>query len=285
MNRQNKLLTIGQFAAMHGINKKTLMWYDEIGLFRPASVNPENGYRYYDYHQSPVLETILLLRDLDVSIHEIQDFMKDRSAGNLKQLLEEKMADLDKQIAHLQAVRTTLSAHRQNMDTLLTMDLSEISVVEREDRCLVTVEIDRGTSFEREVELITAETEKYQLGRLHKASYGSMISVSSLMSGRYDDYSRLFIEIPFLSYRAGLHMAPGGKYLRAFCKGEWDRLPKRYQEIFDYAREHGLTPYGYSYEMGINENVIERIEDYIVQIEIPITLHPAITQESSRRFG
>lgn len=285
MNRQNKLLTIGQFAAIHGINKKTLMWYDEIGLFRPASVNPENGYRYYDYHQSPVLETILLLRDLDVSIHEIQDFMKDRSAGNLKQLLEEKMADLDKQIAHLQAVRTTLSAHRQNMDTLLTMDLSEISVVEREERCLVTVGIDRGTSFEREVELITAETEKYQLGRLHKASYGSMISVSSLMSGRYDDYSRLFIEIPFLSYRAGLHMAPGGKYLRAFCKGEWDRLPKRYQEIFDYAREHGLTPYGYSYEMGINENVIERIEDYIVQIEIPITLHPAITQESSRRFG
>ena len=285
MNRQNKLLTIGQFAAMHGINKKTLMWYDEIGLFRPASVNPENGYRYYDYHQSPVLETILLLRDLDVSIHEIQDFMKDRSAGNLKQLLEEKMADLDKQIAHLQAVRTTLSAHRQNMDTLLSMDLSEISVVEREERCLVTVGIDRGTSFEREVELITAETEKYQLGRLHKASYGSMISVSSLMSGRYDDYSRLFIEIPFLSYRAGLHMAPGGKYLRAFCKGEWDRLPKRYQEIFDYAREHGLTPYGYSYEMGINENVIERIEDYIVQIEIPITLHPAITQESSRRFG
>lgn len=285
MNRQNKLLTIGQFAAMHGINKKTLMWYDEIGLFRPASINPENGYRYYDYHQSPVLETILLLRDLDVSIHEIQDFMKDRSAGNLKQLLEEKMADLDKQIAHLQAVRTTLSAHRQNMDTLLTMDLSEISVVEREERCLVTVEIDRGTSFEREVELITAETEKYQLGRLHKASYGSMISVSSLLNGRHDDYSRLFIEIPFLSYRAGLHMAPGGKYLRAFCKGEWDRLPKRYQEIFDYAREHGLTPYGYSYEMGINENVIERIEDYIVQIEIPITLHPAITQESSRRFG
>ena len=285
MNRQNKLLTIGQFAAMHGINKKTLMWYDEIGLFKPAFINPENGYRCYNYHQSPVLETILLLRELDVSVSEIQDFMKDRSAGNLKQLLEEKMADLDKQIAHLQAVRTTLSAHRQNMDTLLTMDLSEISVVEREERCLVTVGIDRGTSFEREVELITAETEKYQLGRLHKASYGSMISVSSLMSGRYDDYSRLFIEIPFLSYQAGLHMAPGGKYLRAFCKGEWDRLPKRYQEIFDYAREHGLTPYGYSYEMGINENVIERIEDYIVQIEIPITLHPVITQESSRRFG
>ena len=80
MNGKNKLLTIGQFAAMHGINKKTLMWYDEIGLFKPAEINSENGYRYYNYHQSPVLETILLLRELDVSISEIQDFMKNRSA-------------------------------------------------------------------------------------------------------------------------------------------------------------------------------------------------------------
>ena len=29
MNKKDKLLTIGQFAAMHGINKKTLMWYED----------------------------------------------------------------------------------------------------------------------------------------------------------------------------------------------------------------------------------------------------------------
>ncbi len=214
MNKKNKLLTIGQFAAMHGINKKTLMWYDEIGLFKPSSINPENGYRCYSYHQSPILETILLLRELDVSIREIQDFMKNRSADSLKCLLEEKIADLDLQIAHLQAVRTTLCAHRQNMATLLTMDLSEISIIERKERCLVTVDISRDISFEEEVELITAETEKYRLGRLHHASYGSMIPVSSLQNGSFDDYSRLFIEIPFLTYKTGLHITPGGKYLR-----------------------------------------------------------------------
>ena len=49
MEEKSKLLTIGQFAALHGINKKTLMWYDEIGLFSPAVVNSENGYRYYNY--------------------------------------------------------------------------------------------------------------------------------------------------------------------------------------------------------------------------------------------
>ena len=50
--RKDKLLTIGQFAAMHGINKKTLMWYDEIGLFKPVVINPENGYRCYNYHKA-----------------------------------------------------------------------------------------------------------------------------------------------------------------------------------------------------------------------------------------
>ncbi len=47
-------------------------------------------------------------------------------------------------------------------------------------------------------------------------------------------------------------------------------MPKRYQEIFDYAKEHNLVLYEFSYEVGINENVIDRIEDYIVQIEIPV---------------
>lgn len=126
--------------------------------------------------------------------------------------------------------------------------------------------------------MITAETEKYQLGRLHDASYGTMIPVSSLLDGRFDDYCKLFIEIPFGSSAAplettqknGLHIQPGGKYLRAFHKGSWDQLPQRYQEILDYARQRRLTLSDYSYEMGINENVIDCIEDYIVQIEIPV---------------
>lgn len=270
MNKKSRSLTIGQFAALHGINKKTLMWYDEIDLFKPASIDPENGYRCYNYHQSPLLETILLLRELEVPISVIQNFMKNRSAENLKDLLDEKIADLDLRITHLHAVRDTLCTHRRNIDALLTMDLSEIRIIEKKERCLVTVAITKDITFEEEVELITAETEKYRLGRLHHAAYGSMIPVSSLLSGDFDDYSKLFIEIPLLTYQKGLHMSPGGKYLKAFHKGDLDKIPKRYEEILAFAEEHHLTLHGFSYEMGMNEDVIDRIEDYIVQIEIPV---------------
>ena len=158
MEKKSKLLTIGQFAALHGINKKTLMWYDEIGLFHPSLIHPENGYRYYSYYQSAILETILLLRELDVPIDEIRAFMKNRSAANMEQLLREKIEELDRNMAHLKAVRKTLCCHRRNMQTLLTIDLSEISIVQKKERSLVTVDINRDTTFDKQAEMLTAET-------------------------------------------------------------------------------------------------------------------------------
>lgn len=271
MEKNDKPLTIGQFATLHGINKKTLMWYDEIGLFRPASIHPENGYRCYDYHQSPVLETILLLRELDVPIPEIKEFMQNRSAQNMKNLLDKKIADLDLEIIHMQAVKKTLCGRLSDMDALLNMDLSEIAIVEKEERRLVTVDIDKDITFEKEVELVVSETARYRLGRLHNASYGSMIPVSSLQCGDFDNYTKLFIEIPFLEQTAGLHTQPEGKYLRAFHKGGWDGIPGRYREILEYAKGQGLALSGFSYEKGINETVIDRVEDYIVRIEIPVS--------------
>lgn len=47
--------TAGQFARLHQLNKRTLHYYDDIGLFSPA-YKGENGYRYYTYQQSAQLE-------------------------------------------------------------------------------------------------------------------------------------------------------------------------------------------------------------------------------------
>ncbi len=270
MNEKNKLLTIGQFAALHGINKKTLMWYDEIGLFRPATVNPQNGYRYYSYRQSALLETILLLRELDVSVNEIQEFMKNRSSQTLKNLLDEKIEDLDRHLSHLNAVRNTLCTYQQNMESLLSVDLTEISIITKEECCLVTVEIDKGVSYDSQVERVLAETQKYQLRRLHDASYGTMISVENLYKRNFDDYSGLFIRIPFSIQKTGLHIQPRGTYLKAFYKGDWTKMSVKYEEIFAFVYKHNLELTGFAYEMIINGNVTDQPEDSVIQIEIPV---------------
>ncbi len=265
-----KFFTIGQFAKLHKINKKTLMWYDEIGLLKPAVIKA-NGYRYYSYQQSHILEVILMLRELDVSISDIQGFLDNCSAPALENLYAEKIIALDNKISHLMTIRKTMSDRRHDMAILSSLNLSEIKIIsKKEQHYFVTVEVSQEAPFEVELEKVVAEINKYQLRRFHDATYGAMIPVESLYCGDFNNYCALYIELPFLTHKKEVHIQPCGKYLRAFCKGNWGRLPDRYMEILDYAKGHGLCLSGFSYERGINEIVIDTLDDYITQIEIPI---------------
>ncbi len=118
--------------------------------------------------------------------------------------------------------------------------------------------------------MVIGETKKHQLHRLHDASYGAMLPVKNLYNRKFSNYSALYIELPFPTQKQGLHVQPKGKYLRAFCKGDWNNLPGCYIEILSYAKEHDIQFYDFAYEKGINELVIDTLDDYITQIEIPI---------------
>lgn len=261
--------TIGQFAALHGINKKTLMWYDEVGLLHPVEIG-ENGYRYYNYYQSSTLETILQLRDLGVSIPDILDFMGNRSPAALQRMISEKINALDEQIKQLQILRTALAAKHKSLEHLQTIDLEQIELVQMPEIPLITITVDKHTPIETGVELVLRQARKHQLSRLYEGVYGSMIPVTHLMQGRFYDYTAMFMEMPQADDTKALHVRPGGLYLRAWCKGTWDQIPDRYRHLLSYIKQQGLEPYGCAYERGINERVIDTIDDYITQIDIPV---------------
>lgn len=274
---QSKLFTIGQFAKIHGVTKKTLMWYDEVDLMKPSLIG-ENGYRYYSYQQSSALETILMLRELDVSIEEIKRFMQNRSAAGMEQLLHEKIDELEERINYLKSMKKTLVSRRQDMKDLMYLDLSEISIVEREKSYLAVVSIEQEVPTLKDVESVISIVKQHKVPRLHDAIYGSMIAVENIYQKKYDDYSAIYIELPHYTSKKGLHKRPGGRYLRAFCKGPWDNLRSRYEEILAYVKKEGLTLYGYSYETGINESVLNSFDEYITQIELPIKDDQILTQ-------
>lgn len=268
---KNTLFTIGRFADLHNINKKTLMWYDRVGILKPAVIK-ENGYRYYTYFQSPVLETILLLRSLDVSIPEIKVFLQNRSPERLKDLLEKTVSSVDSKITELKEVKKTLVAQRDDAEFLLNLNVDEISVIEREAEYLAVLRTTKDAALEEEIELILTETKSLNLHHLHDAVYGSMISAGSIYRGDLDDYTALYIKTGISRKNKNAHVKPKGKYLRAYCKGSWDKLPCKYKEILDYAKANNIKLTGYAYETGLNDMVILSEEDYITQIEIPVLL-------------
>jgi DNA-binding transcriptional MerR regulator/ADP-ribose pyrophosphatase YjhB (NUDIX family) len=62
--------SIQQVARVSGVTARTLRYYDEIGLLRPARVGA-NGYRYYEREQLMRLQQILLLRELGLDLATI----------------------------------------------------------------------------------------------------------------------------------------------------------------------------------------------------------------------
>lgn len=97
------MLTIGEFSRLTRIPAKTLRYYDEIDLFKPAQVDAVNSYRYYNLAQLPRLYRILALKGLDLSLEQIKNVLDEElSLDELRGMLRLKRAELQQMVADIQ---------------------------------------------------------------------------------------------------------------------------------------------------------------------------------------
>ena len=75
-------MTTAQFAKLHEVNKRTLHYYDSIGLFSPSSKG-ENGYRYYESRQSMEFEYIRMLKEWHMIMEEIKAYIQNHTTDSL----------------------------------------------------------------------------------------------------------------------------------------------------------------------------------------------------------
>src|ERR1700678_796380 len=68
---------IGTVARLAGVSVRTLRHYGDLGLLKPAHVDPLTGYRYYTPEQVLRLHRILVLRDLGVPLAGIGQLLED----------------------------------------------------------------------------------------------------------------------------------------------------------------------------------------------------------------
>jgi DNA-binding transcriptional MerR regulator len=110
--------TVKKLAKLSGVSVRTLHYYDEIGLLRPAYYG-ENKYRYYDKKQLLVLQQILFYRQLGFSLGDIQKILKCDSFNTIEALESHRkilskaldrtkvlIKTIDKTIAHLRGKTT-----------------------------------------------------------------------------------------------------------------------------------------------------------------------------------
>jgi DNA-binding transcriptional MerR regulator len=98
--------TIKEISELAGVTTRTLRYYDEIGLFNPASTG-DNGYRYYDKVSLLRLQQILFFRELDVPLNDIQLIMS-RPDFNLLDALEKHRSSLQSRATRLNLLVETV---------------------------------------------------------------------------------------------------------------------------------------------------------------------------------
>jgi MerR family copper efflux transcriptional regulator len=106
-------MTIGRAAASSGVPPKTIRFYEQLGLVKPAE-RLANGYRAYDESNLQTLRFIRRARDLGFSLPEIDKLLglyrnRRRASEDVKRLALAHVADLEQKIAELTRIRDTLT--------------------------------------------------------------------------------------------------------------------------------------------------------------------------------
>ncbi|WP_394137739.1 MerR family transcriptional regulator [Cytobacillus oceanisediminis] len=112
--------TVQKLAQLAGVSTRTLRYYDEIGILKPARTN-SSGYRIYGQREVDRLQQILFYRELGVSLDQIKELISapafdaaDALKEHREKLLEKRIqldlliANVEKTIASVEG-RTTMS--------------------------------------------------------------------------------------------------------------------------------------------------------------------------------
>ncbi|SET34372.1 DNA-binding transcriptional regulator, MerR family [Natronincola peptidivorans] len=89
--------TVQQLAQIAGVSSRTLRYYDEIELLKPARIN-SSGYRIYGKTEVDRLQQILFYRELGVSLEGIKDIITDPNFDALAALAEHQKKLLEKRM-------------------------------------------------------------------------------------------------------------------------------------------------------------------------------------------
>jgi DNA-binding transcriptional MerR regulator len=102
------LVPIGRFSRLCRLTIPALRHYDELGLLRPAWIDPDTGYRYYSIAQALDAERIRVLRSVDMSLDEIRAVLAERDPAGLRDRLERHRHGLEDRIQGYHAALVVL---------------------------------------------------------------------------------------------------------------------------------------------------------------------------------
>lgn len=162
--------TVVKLSRLAGISGRTLRYYDEIGILKPARIN-SSGYRIYGQKEVDRLQQIMFYRELGVSLEDIREILASDKFNRAAALREHHEKLLEK--------RRQLDVLIRNVEKTIALTEGRITMSDKE-------------KFEGFKKSLIDENEK-KYGKEIREKYGNdkvIASNAKLMNMSKEEYDR-----------------------------------------------------------------------------------------------
>ncbi len=268
----------GDFARLCGTNKRTLIHYDEIGLFKPAYTD-DRGYRYYSESQFDVFFTINCLSKLGMPLREIGAFLNHRNPQALKKLLLEQREEVLKEEERIRKTRQVIETKlalvslQEKLESNQAGSSTEHIFQEyTPEEYMILSDPLNTNDHEAIIHTLCSHIGYCNKNNLNAGHpYGAMLDVSELRQGHLDTYAYFFTKVIDRPEDFPFHIKPAGTYAVAYLKGDYYNSERTYRQLFQWIDENGFHTGQYSYkEAVIDELAAASSEEYLTKISVQI---------------
>lgn len=272
---KKEYLSITELAKIRKVSSETLRYYDRIGLLKPEYIDPESHYRYYSTRQSETLGAIRELRDLGMSVKDVQQYFEHCNLAQsidtfrehyqrLQQEIEQKM-EYSRIIADKLAYLSRLSAMK---------DFEKPCLVHFPERKIITF----GTPATCQKEHVYALTQlEWYLNTVAPTLATDKIGVYGGPE-MLEESAEYVCSTPMIfaeKSNAGpehTRTVPEGDYVcMAYSNGRLGKYNPSFRILKDYLAENGLEPEGDIFHIyKIDVTLTHDRRETLLELQVPV---------------
>ncbi|MFY3791056.1 MerR family transcriptional regulator [Ureibacillus sp. MALMAid1270] len=270
-NKGVNYLTTGEFAKLCKVNKQTLFYYDQIGLLSPIYKN-EKGYRYYSIKQIELFYVIDLLKELGMSLSEIQKYSKNKSPESFLALMYQQKEEIVKKRKEIEMKEKLIETKIALLEESLNMDFDQITLQHLPDKTLYLSRNIENITDDEFVEVISefiGEINEAQLDTGYPI--GGITKREHVMNGDYSNYSYLYIEQPHPKEGYPYFKAVKGDFLIGYHVGDDKTIGRAYERLFSELERLELNMGDHVFEEYVYDTLVtNQKEHYVTKIMMQI---------------
>ena len=263
------LFSVGELSKLQNISRQTLIFYDKIGLFRPAYVDPQNGYRYYSAAQLDSLDTICIMKKIGFSLDEIKTYLKEYTLDTSLVALRRQLTIIERQIQDLQVIKSRVEHRCLQLEQSASIrdKIADVSVQTAKQQTILLQEVAAPYTLE----MVSVATKQCFVRSFRERlpvffQSGAIVPLSRIRQGQYTLASHAFLPIENCP-AAGVVELPAGPCVVTYHTGDYPSIGIAYERILAYCREHRLRIISDSYEFALTDYLSTGDEtEYITKI-------------------